>query len=63
MNPTNGKGSAVRPYDPKKFLENFDNIFKKNQETEHNNCGTPDCCMQCDTASLGEEQQIPLDKE
>ena len=25
------------------------------EAVEHNHCGTPECCGQCDTASTGEE--------
>ena len=45
-----GKGSRPRRVDPKKFSNNWDRIFNK-----HNDCGTEDCCMQCDTADLGKE--------
>tara|TARA_B100000927_G_scaffold289979_1_gene287701 strand:+ start:327 stop:494 length:168 start_codon:yes stop_codon:yes gene_type:complete len=31
----------------------FDKI-KEEQKTEHNHCGTPECCGQCDTADKGE---------
>ena len=27
----------------------------KNEEVEHENCGTPECCGQCDTAEVAEE--------
>lgn len=45
-----GKGSKPRPYSvtQKQFASNWDKIFNK----EHNNCGTDECCMQCDTAVL-----------
>ena len=35
------------------------NASLKNEEAEHNNCGTPECCGQCDTA----EQIDELSKE
>lgn len=28
--------------------------MKKEQKTEHNHCGTPECCGTCDTADTGE---------
>lgn len=40
-----GKGSDPRPVDPKKFSENWDEVFKK-----HDKCGTPECCGECDTS-------------
>ena len=42
-----GKGSKARPFsvDPKTFAQNWDKVF-----TKHDNCGTQDCCMTCDTA-------------
>ena len=45
-----GKGSKPRPYSVSQteFASNWDKIFNK----EHNNCGTDECCMQCDTAEL-----------
>ena len=48
-----GKGSAPRRVDPKKFSENWDNIFKK-----HDKCGTPECCMQCNTAITNTFQPV-----
>ena len=44
-----GKGSKPRPYSvsQKQFANNWEKIFKK-----HDNCGTDECCMQCDTAEL-----------
>ena len=44
-----GKGSKPRPHsvDLKTFNSNWDNIFNT-----HDNCGTEECCMQCDTAEL-----------
>ena len=44
-----GKGSKPRPYSvsQKEFASNWDKIFNT-----HDKCGTPECCMQCDTAEL-----------
>lgn len=45
-----GKGSKPRPLSVSttEFASNWDKIFNK----EHINCGTDECCMQCDTAEL-----------
>ena len=61
MNPTNGKGSKPRKVDPKKFADNWEQIFGNKEYPddqlsdnpdpkpvdEHENCGTDDCCGTC----------------
>jgi hypothetical protein len=33
----------------------MNDLTKKNEEAEHNNCGTPECCGQCDTPTQIDE--------
>ena len=44
-----GKGSNRRPQqvDPRTFSANWERVFNT-----HDKCGTDECCMQCDTATL-----------
>lgn len=43
-----GKGSAPRPIiDSDAYSKNWEKIFNNKK---HDNCGTPDCCGECDTA-------------
>lgn len=51
-----GKGSQPRPVDPKKYSDNWDKIFGKQEWLDnplegdgvvHDKCGTDDCCGEC----------------
>jgi hypothetical protein len=49
-----GKGSQPRPVDTDAYAKNWSRIF--NHSIEHDKCGTPDCCGECDTAEKNEEE-------
>ncbi len=46
------KVKNVAKYLAKKAMND---LAKKNEEAEHNNCGTPECCGQCDTPTQIDE--------
>jgi hypothetical protein len=48
-----GKGSQPRPVDTDAYAKNWTRIFNN---IEHDKCGTPDCCGECDTAEKNEEE-------
>lgn len=54
-----GKGDAPRSgFDHAKYAENFDRIFKN-----HDKCGTPECCGECNAASINPAQPVVSKQE
>jgi len=54
-----GKGSVYRKVDSDAFSKNWDKIFNSEYKVVHTNCGTPDCCGECDTADKPKNNSGP----